>query len=153
MLVFRIADGRFPIFDGQGVVRNGGRWNSVGRPVIYAAETYSGAILEVLVHLNLGYLPQHQMAVEITIPDHLKMEILKEADLPDWDAEDQLASRTYGDQWLQELRTAVLFVPSKVTHGRERNVLLNPNHPNFGKITCSEPHRVSFDQRLVSRNK
>ncbi len=41
---------------------------------MYAAETYSGAILEVLVHLNLGHMTKHQMAVEITIPNHLKME-------------------------------------------------------------------------------
>lgn len=152
MLVFRIADGRFPIFDGQGAARNGGRWNSVGRPVIYAAETYSGAILEVLVHLNLGHLTQHQMAVEITIPDHLKVEMLKETGLPDWDAEDQRASRNYGDQWLEELRTAVLFVPSMVTHGKERNVLLNPNHPDFGKISSSKPLSVSFDRRLIADN-
>lgn len=152
MRVFRIADGRFPIFDGQGAARYGGRWNSVGRPILYAAETYSGAILEVLVHLNMGHLTKHQMAVEITIPDHLKMEILEEADLADWDAEDQLASRAYGDQWLQELRTAVLFVPSKVTHGRERNVLFNPNHPDFGKITSSKPLPVAFDRRLLAGN-
>jgi RES domain-containing protein len=152
MLVYRIADGRFPIFDGQGAARNGGRWNSVGRPVIYAAETYSGAILEVLVHLNLGHMTKHQMAIEIRIPDHLKLEILKGTDLPDWDADDQLASRNYGDRWLEEMRTAVLFVPSKVTHGKEHNVLLNPNHPDFRKIISSEPLPVAFDQRLVANN-
>ena len=41
---------------------HGARWNSPGRRVIYAAETYAGALLEILVHAsgclpgNLGYV-------------------------------------------------------------------------------------------------
>jgi RES domain-containing protein len=47
----------------------GGRWNWVGRRVIYAAETYAGALSEVLVHANLGVAPKTQVVVEIDIPD------------------------------------------------------------------------------------
>ena len=36
---YRIADRRHPIFDSMGAYLNGGRWNSVGRHVIYGAET------------------------------------------------------------------------------------------------------------------
>jgi RES domain-containing protein len=52
MQVFRVADRRFPLFDGTGARIVGGRWNSPGRPLIYAAETFAGALLEVLVHSN-----------------------------------------------------------------------------------------------------
>ena len=45
MRAFRIADRRHPIFDGTGAKLTGGRWNSPGRPVIYAAETFAGALL------------------------------------------------------------------------------------------------------------
>ena len=59
MFAFRIADRRHPIFDGTGAMLHGARWNSPGKPVIYAAETYAGALLETLVHANLGSVPSN----------------------------------------------------------------------------------------------
>ena len=56
MIAYRIADARHPIFDGTGAMLRGGRWNSIGQRVIYAAESYAGAMLEILVHANLGVL-------------------------------------------------------------------------------------------------
>jgi RES domain-containing protein len=139
MRAFRIADRRFPIFDGTGARLVGGRWNSPGRPVIYAAETFAGAVLEVLVHANLGRVPRTHAVVEITIPDAIVTEILTPETLPGWDADDQIRSRAFGDQWLEQKRTAVLLVPSLVTRGREHNVLLNPEHPAFKHIAASKP--------------
>jgi len=52
--VFRIADARHLIFDGTGAMIHGSRWNSPGRRIIYAAETYSGALLEIVVHASGG---------------------------------------------------------------------------------------------------
>jgi RES domain-containing protein len=153
MRAFRIADRRFPIFDGTGARLVGGRWNSPGRPVIYAAETFAGAVLEVLVHANLGRVPKTHAVIEITIPDALDREIVTPEELPTWDAEDQTLSRAYGDQWLAESRTAVLLVPSLVTRGREHNVLLNPQHPAFKKITASKPQEVAWDKRLFRHGK
>ena len=148
MQAFRIADRRFSIFDGTGARIVGGRWNSPGRPVIYAAETFAGAILEVLVHSNLGRVPKTHALVEITIPDGVSTEVVSLDTVAGWDAEDQIVSRVYGDQWLEELRTAVLLTPSLVTRGRERNVLLNPEHPEFGRITASKAEDVVWDERL-----
>lgn len=153
MRAFRIADQRFPIFDGTGARLVGGRWNSPGRPVIYAAETFAGAVLEVLVHSNLGRVPKTHAVVEITIPDQVSVETLAADALRGWDAEDQTVSRAYGDQWLDEKRTAVLLVPSVVTHGRESNVVLNPEHSDFANITASRPQPVDWDERLFQRVK
>lgn len=153
MRAFRIADRRFPIFDGTGARLVGGRWNSPGRPVIYAAETFAGAVLEVLVHANLGRLPKTHAVVEITIPEALTTEIVAPETLPGWDADDQRVSRAYGDQWLEEGRTAVLLVPSLVTRGREHNILLNPEHPAFKKVIASKPQEVVWDERLFRRGK
>ncbi len=47
---------------------HGGCWNSVGQRVIYAAESYAGAMLEVLVHANLSVPPRNHRVVRITIP-------------------------------------------------------------------------------------
>jgi len=38
---------------------HGARWNSPGRRVIYASETYAGALLEILVHAS-GSVPRNQ---------------------------------------------------------------------------------------------
>lgn len=151
MRAFRIADRRFPVFDGTGARLVGGRWNSPGRSVIYAAETFSGAVLEILVHSNLGRLPQTHAVVEIAIPNTVSIETVDEKAVPGWDAEDQIASRAFGDKWLDERRTSVLFVPGAVTRGREHNVLLNPEHPEFKEITASGPQDVVWDERLFRR--
>jgi RES domain-containing protein len=55
---FRVADPRHALFDGSGAYMKGGRWNSPGRRIIYAAETYAGALLEALVHLNFDSVPR-----------------------------------------------------------------------------------------------
>jgi RES domain-containing protein len=151
MRAFRIADRRHPIFDGTGTKLTGGRWNSPGRRVIYAAETFAGALLEVLVHANLGRVPRTHAVIEITIPEPVSIETVRPEAIPGWDAAEQIASRKFGDRWLQELRSAVLLVPSFVAHGRERNVLINAEHDDFGRITASEPEELLWDDRLFRR--
>jgi RES domain-containing protein len=151
MRVFRVADRRFPLFDGMGARSTGGRWNSPGRPVLYAAETFAGALLETLVHSNLGRAPKTHAVVEIAIPDSLFIESINENDLPGWDDENQTASRAFGDRWLLEQRSAVLLVPSVITQGHERNVLINPDHRDFSLIAASPLEPVNWDRRLFQR--
>lgn len=148
MQAFRIADRRYAIFDGSGARITGGRWNSPGRPVIYASETFAGALLEILAHSNLGRVPTTHAVVEITIPEKIAVETVRAEDLSGWNSADERASRAWGDRWLMERRSAVLVVPSTVTGGRERNVLLNPEHPDFGQISASKPQAVRWDERL-----
>jgi RES domain-containing protein len=148
MRVYRIADRRFPIFDGAGARLVGGRWNSPGRSVVYAAETFSGALLEILAHANLNRLPRTQAYIEIAIPDGIAIERIGMNDVPDWQNENQSAARVFGDQWLSQQRSAVLMVPSIVTRGIEHNVLINPEHPDFAGISTSEPQDVIWDERL-----
>jgi len=145
--VYRIADSRHPIFDGTGAATLGGRWNSPGRRVIYASETYAGALLEKLAHTNVGRVPKNQVYVEIEIPAVVPIEILDSAGLPGWDRADQQASRMYGDTWYDERRSAVLLVPSMITRV-ERNVVINENHPAFPEIKASSPRPVIWDERL-----
>ena len=144
---YRIADSRHPIFEGTGAAALGGRWNSPGRRVIYASETYAGALLEKLAHTNIGRVPNSQVYLEIEIPEGMEIEILISASLPDWDQAGQRASRVYGDAWYDEQRSAVLLVPSIITRV-ERNVVINENHPAFPKIKASTPRPVIWDERL-----
>ncbi len=151
MLAYRIADRRHPIFDSTGAYLKSARWNSVGKRVIYAAQSYAGALLEILVHLNLGVVPKTYVVVEITIPDTLAFVHLHPEQLPDWAANDLVASRQYGDLWLEEKRTAVLLVPSVVLQGREHNVMINPGHADFTRIQAGSPEPVMWDPRLFIR--
>jgi RES domain-containing protein len=138
MHCFRIGDARFPLFDATGARLYGGRWNSPGRAVIYAAETYSGAILEILVHANLNRLPRTHALLTIEVPADVTVERLAASDLPGWDLPNQAISRAFGDRWLDDAR-------------REHNVLLNPAHPDFARIAHSRPEPVAWDERLFAR--
>ena len=147
---YRIADARLPIFDGAGAAIHGARWNSPGRRVIYAAGTYACALLEKLVHTNIGRVPRSQSYIEILIPKDVAVEVVDVRDVPGWNAEDQEASRAYGDAWYDEGRTAVLVVPSAVAP-IEHVVAINQMHGDFRKITASEPGPVLWDERLFLR--
>jgi len=143
---FRIADMRHAVFDGTGAMRHGARWNSPGRRVIYAAETYAGALLEILVHAS-GSVPRSQGYVEIEIPPDLPVEAIAPEDVPRWDSPTFESARKFGHQWYDERRTCVLMVPSVVTLV-ERNILINEEHRDFRRIRASQPIPVRWDDRL-----
>jgi RES domain-containing protein len=58
------------------------------------------------------------------------------------------STRQYGGHWLRRLEKPVLRVPSVVTLG-EWNYLLNPLHPEFGKLRIGKPSKFVFDGRLA----
>jgi RES domain-containing protein len=131
----------------------GARWNSPGRRIIYAAETYAGALLETLVHAS-GGVPPNQGYVEIDIPAPLSIEVVTPEDVPGWDAQSSETARNFGDRWHEERRTPALIVPSVVTHvvtHGEGNVLINQEHPQFPRIRASSPLPVRWDARLWTR--
>jgi RES domain-containing protein len=151
LTAYRIADARHPIFDGTGAFLIGGRWNSPGRPVIYAAASYAGAMLECLAHAGTGRIPRNQKAILITIPGRVSIEERTAEDLPPgWERDDNIASRSFGDAWLENRQSAVLIVPSAVAK-YDRNVLINPAHPDFKRIVASRPETVVWDARLFRR--
>jgi RES domain-containing protein len=144
---FRIASRRHPAFDGTGAAEYGGRWNSPGRPVIYAASSLSLALLEQLAQTGTGHLPSDQVCIEITIPDAVGVETGDGSDIPGWDAADRRASRVFGDRWLTEARSCVLLIPSVIVP-TERNVAINPAHAEFARIKASAPRPLKWDERL-----
>jgi len=149
MRIYRIADSRHPIWDGTGAMLIGGRWNSPGKPVIYGAASYAGAMLEVLVHARIGKLPRTHVFVVADIPTDVSIETLAVEKLVGWDASDSRNAREAGDRWLSELRSAVLVVPSVVAR-EEMNVIVNPLHADAARIVVSEVKPVIWDDRLFS---
>jgi RES domain-containing protein len=137
---------RHTIFDGMGAMLHGARWNSPGRRVVYASESYAGALLEILAHAS-GSVPRSQGYIEIEIPAGLSIEEVTPGDLPQWDSPSFETARTFGDRWYDERRTPVLMVPSVATR-IERNILMNQEHPDFARIRASQPVPVRWDERL-----
>ena len=122
----------------------GGRWNSPGRPAIYAAEYPALAILELLVHLDidLGAPPAGLMLAEISVPDALlKIAAAK--------AFTDAACRKIGDAFLADREYAGLIVPSAVAP-HSRNVILNPRHPEAEAIFVVSIEKLDLDGRLLS---
>ena len=145
---YRIGDpqGEFPIYDARGSALYPGRWNTADTPVIYAAERYSTAMLEKLVSGN-GRLPPNQHYIEITIPAGVTYEIVTKDNLPGWDTPDPSVSRMLGANWVREMRSAILIVPSYVAR-IERNIVINPSHDDARKIEHSLAEPVWWDKRL-----
>lgn len=116
--------------------------------MIYAAQHYSTAMLEKLVH-GSGSIPPNQHFVEIMLPNGLSYEVVEEYTLPGWHEPAAAIARSFGEVWHGELRSVLLFVPSVVAR-MERNILINPDHADFARITHGLHRPVWWDTRLFS---
>lgn len=136
---------------GAGAKASGGRWNAVGTAMLYASESRALAALETLVHLNAGGLPLNRYLVRIQVPDDVWAEAESEtaASAPvGWDAEPAgRASIAFGTAWAKSRRSLLLFVPSAVVP-EERNVLINPEHPDHKRLRARKVRKWLYDPRL-----
>lgn len=148
--VYRLTKRRYPVYDGSGAALEGARWNSPGRFLIYTSEHYATALLEKLVHAGRTLLPGAHHAAGIAIPDDLVAEEFDPANVPGWDAEDSASARAYGDEWHRLGRSAVLIVPSIPGQPVERNFIINPAHPDAGRIRVMPSFDVVWDGRLFA---
>jgi RES domain-containing protein len=139
--------------DGVGSALSGGRWNSVGTPVVYCATTLALAVLEVRVHIPLANFPPpaRYAGLEILI-DSACIEGVTE--LPGgWRvtpaaSTENTAARRFGDQWVTEKRSVALRLPSAVIPS-EFIYLLNPVHPDFSRaVQLGKEVDVFLDPRL-----
>ena len=144
MIVYRLAKAAFAQLDGEGARLFGGRWNSAGRPAIYAAASPSLAVLEVLVHLDLPaeLTPDDYRLLGLEIPDDAPAERLDETP---GDAEACLA---IGDEFLARGASLVFLVPSIIVP-RERNAIINVRHPAMAGVRVVTNEAFRFDPRLI----
>lgn len=135
-------------FSGEGAYLNGGRFNSMGTPMVYLSGTLSLAALEVLVHLS-GCI-QIAFSTFCVCFDKSLTEKIDLGDLPDnWRSEPPpTETQMIGDKWVREARSAVLSIPSSIIP-RETNFLLNPLHPDFTKIEIGLEEPFAFNPRLL----
>ncbi|HWZ82480.1 MAG TPA: RES family NAD+ phosphorylase [Terriglobales bacterium] len=135
-------------FSGLAAKKYGGRWNSPGTAVVYAAQSRSLAVLEVLVHLESSDLLKKYVLIGMEIDDSFVAEIDRRVLPHTWQVDPApVEMRLIGDQWAADATSAVLKVPSAIVPG-EDNFLLNPMHPDFTKLRLGKPVDFQFDPRL-----
>jgi RES domain-containing protein len=148
--VLRIVTARFAevAFSGEGARRYGGRWNRKGVPLVYTAGSQSLAMLEMLVQDEP--LRARYTMIPAQIPADLTIARLNREQLPsDWrDAAALETLRALGSEWAVGLTSGVLAVPSAVVPN-ETNYLLNPRHPDFGRIAVGAAQELITDLRLM----
>ncbi len=144
---YRIVKRRFAgtAFSGEGARLFGGRWNSPGVAVVYTSSTIALAVLEWRAHLTQWPAPP-VMIIEIEFSPAL---MTWPAKLPkNWK---QLpapkANASVGDNWVKSGKSPVLQLPSAIVP-EEFNYLLNPAHPDFGRIIRGKPRQLLVDPRL-----
>jgi len=150
--IWRLVTARYAAtaFSGEGARLYGGRWNRKGVPMVYTAGSQSLAVLEALVQdqpLRARYL-----MIPAILPKSLNIERVAAERLPaNWRS---LATReelqAIGGEWAKARSSAVLAVPSAVIPA-ETNYLLNPLHPQFGRIEIGEAQELVTDVRLLGR--
>ena len=131
--------------------RYGGRWNAVGIPVLYFAETASVALLEMA-----NYLPSPRL-----VPPTYRLGVYEIAGNPSperWTADDVPAgwdrfpyprsTQQMGSDWWRQGKASLLVVPSAaVPGGLENIVLASPARLGPASIRLIEAHERLYNPR------
>jgi RES domain-containing protein len=150
MEVFRLSREKFSSpLSGVGAALKGARWNSVGMEMIYTAANRSLAMAEVAVHFSISTIPDDYVMITIFIPDDISIKKIGISELPpNWNVfPHPQVTQSIGDKFILENRYCVLQIPSSVTQG-DFNLLINPNHVDFKRISIIDITKFTFDQRL-----
>jgi RES domain-containing protein len=136
---------------GGGAAKNGGRWNTIDTPMVYAATSLALACLETLVHLEgPDPLPWNRYVVRLDLPaDAWKQRVVFDpTEHPAWDALPAgMTSMQWGTDWARGLSSLVAVVPSIVVP-EEGCVLINPLHPDMAQVRVTVVRKWVYDRRL-----
>jgi RES domain-containing protein len=138
---------------GAGAKATGGRWNRPGTPMLYSAASIALACLETLVHLKVDALPMNRYLVSIGVPEAVwnAAMLFDPAAHIGWDALPHgMVSLDAGEQWVTGNASLLYVVPSVIVP-LERNVLINPHHPDMAHLTFRKVQKWTYDSRLAHR--
>ena len=136
-------------FDGEGARLHGGRWNSPGTRIAYASDSIALAALEVLAHLQSTAVLHAYSLAALRFPEESVEVLATKALAARWRRfPSPPENHAIGDRWVAEGRSLILRVPSAIIPSAA-NFLINPSHPEFGKVVIGRPERFAFDPRLL----
>ncbi len=107
---------KYASLDGEGGRLYCARWNTAGEPVVYLAASPPGALIEVLVHLELEeseMLPTYTL-LRISVPDQLIIPDLSVPDGETWKTDETL-TRKAGDAWIRSRESPQPSFPTPST--------------------------------------
>ena len=151
MIVYRICRAKYTDFlSGEGARLSGGRWNSVGTPMIYTSGSRALCILELWANYGSDLVPKDFVWVEMEIPKTLKIDrVLLTKAPPDWQSfPHPNSTKEIGDQFVLGNKKLVLEVPSSLVP-QEHNFLINPTHLDVKKIKILKSEPLQMDLRLI----
>lgn len=133
---------------GEGASLYSGRWNSKGIRMVYTSTSLALAAVETFVNLEPKLRPDDLVSIEAELPDNIRTERLDVKVLPSrWNHLRDESLRVFGDDWVRNANSAALYVPSAAIRS-EWNLLLNPTHPDFARLTFQKPKPFEFDLRM-----
>ncbi len=150
MLVYRISREKYATdLSGAGAKQYGGRWNSIGVPVLYTSSSISLAILETLVHLPKHLLPKDLVLITIELNEKLPHAELIEKNLPkNWRQFPMpVATQKIGSTMVSENKLLYLKAPSTIVQS-EQNIIINPLHKQAKNIKIKHIEPFTLDVRL-----
>jgi RES domain-containing protein len=141
MIIWRISE--FATLDGEGGKLFPGRWHSGGEAISYASDHPGSCLCEMLVHLDMSFMPTSFQLLKIEVGPIVIGEV--QGLITDWN-NDVDSTRAIGDKWLESEASALLRVPSALVP-EAFNYLINPAHPEMSHIRVEETLRVPLDSR------
>jgi RES domain-containing protein len=117
--------------------------------VVYASDSSALAALEALAHSDRRRFERRFLAYRLRLPERLVLTLADRDVPPDWrDRPVSIGARRVGDGWVREGASVALSVPS-VLVPLERNIVVNPGHPDFRGLEVSDTIEFVFDARLA----
>lgn len=145
-----LAKEPFDVVAAGQIMRAAGFSHFLTKHVLDTATSISLAALETLVHHKTMDLPVQRMLLKLEVPEALwaQRTILNPDDCAGWNAEPAShPSVDYGSAWLRSNAGLLLEVPSVIVP-EDKNVIINPHHPDLAAITVRIYRPWVFDSRL-----
>ena len=150
MRVWRIAKKAYALDrTGIGAMREGGRWNSINVPVIYAGLNVEIAAFEKLVHVS-GEIQDDLVLVAIDLPEaeNLIWQVPVNKYPKGWDSlPSSIAAQAFGDAFIIKNQYLAMIVPSAVLV-EGKNIVINPAHSAYESVAFKIIRPFKFDSRL-----
>ncbi len=139
MKLWRLTRAPFVALDGAGALEKGSRYVLPGRPVVSLASEAGLAVLVALRYQSPDFLNHpNDFVLGWTEVDALPERV------PD---HDEQTIRTFVDQWLEERRSLIAVIRSRVLPEADV-VLLNPLHRDAAKVPSLTTRPFSFAECL-----
>jgi RES domain-containing protein len=151
MLIYRFGLKKFIVdLSGQGAKIYGGRWNSVGKAMLYSSYSPSLAMLEFACNASGIANTIQTSLLTLKLDSKVKIEIISLNDLPaNWQqvpSPDSL--KAIGNNWLKSNKTLAMKVPSAIMP-LESNLLINSLHKEFFKLEIENFVDMNIDSRIL----